>query len=126
MVKFKKPARALGVLRVAHEKLNVEMADRQRVQLAQVGVAFGEPVAVFLKADFWEMPGITLAVFGVSEAPVVRAVKTNLRQLRPGFTHKIQIFRLRVIRPMSDHGGKLQRPLRRTMHVGASASQKRK
>ena len=125
VVKFEKAARAIFARRFAHEKLDVEMADDEHVELVQIAVALDEPRAIFREAHFRKVCGIAAAVFRVREAPIMAAVKTHLRQLRPRLLDEGQIIRVRVVRPVGDHGGELERALGGAL-AGADGEQERK
>ena len=89
----------------------VEMADDEHIELVQISIALPEPVTVFLEANFRKMAGIALSMLSVAEAPVMRAVKANLCQLRPRFLYEGQVGGVIVIRPVGNHGGEFQWPL---------------
>ena len=57
------------------------------------------------------MRGIASPVFRVRETPIMAAVKTYLRQLRSRFLDEGQVISVRVVRPVGNHGGELQRAL---------------
>ena len=57
------------------------------------------------------MTGIALSVLRAAKAPVVRAVKSNLRQLGPRFLYEGQVGGVIVIRPVGNHCGEFQWPL---------------
>ena len=40
----------------------------------------------------------------MGEAPVVPTIKTDLRQIRPGFLHEGQVILVGIICPVRDHG----------------------
>ena len=112
VVKLEEAARAVLSPGIADKKLDVEMADHKRVESVQILVALLEPRAVFSQADLREMGGIAPPMPGVRQAPVVGAVKADLRQFRPRLLHEGQVIFMGVIGPVRNHGGEFQGSLR--------------
>src|SRR5712692_4481069 len=68
-----------------------------------------EPIAALAVAAHGKIRGVTTAIRRVRQAPEMRPVEANLRDLGLHVIHERQIAGVRVTRPMSDEAGELKR-----------------
>src|SRR4029079_16857473 len=106
-IKTEESARAFGRIRIADEKFHIHVTHHLHTATMQLGVQLGKPITALAQAANRKIRGITATKGSVRQTPEVRAVKTDLRNIRFYVVDKRQIAGVSVTGPVSDETRKL-------------------
>jgi hypothetical protein len=107
-VELEEAARSVFAIRFSHQERDIEMTDDFGAALVNLRIAFREPMAAFVESLHREVGWIALVLRCVSKAVEMAAVEADLADFGAGILDELQIVRVAILGPVSDHARELR------------------